>query len=156
MLVQCVLQVAFDGLAADEEEPVGAFGIQSAENTYARERRQAGCPWPCAVCTVGRDLARSGQVLNIRQLWHEPLEAPTVKDGRSPVDSWLGRLSTWQYVAVMVGICALACAVEGVLEELVTGHLDLASLVRFWCVSTLMLCTVGVVQRRRRNRPVRR
>lgn len=73
-----------------------------------------------------------------------------------PVNRWLGRLSTWQYVAVMAGLCLSAGAVEGVLEVLVVGHLGLASLVRFWCVFTLIFCTVGVVQRRQRNRDVRR
>jgi hypothetical protein len=67
------------------------------------------------------------------------------------VNRCLNRLSSWQYVAVMAGLCSLACAVEGVLEVLVVGHLDLASLVRFWCVFTLIFCTGGVVQRRRRN-----
>jgi hypothetical protein len=56
----------------------------------------------------------------------------------------------------MAGLCLSAGAVEGVLEVLVVGHLGLASLVRFWCVFTLIFCTVGVVQKRQRNRHVRR
>jgi hypothetical protein len=72
------------------------------------------------------------------------------------VNRWLDRLSTWQFAAVMVGLCLLACTVEGALEVLVVGHVDLGSLVRFWCVFTLMFCAVGVVQRRRRNRHVHR
>jgi len=71
------------------------------------------------------------------------------------VNRWLNRLSTWQYVAVMVGLSVATGTVEGVLEVLVVGHLDLASLVRFWCVFSLILCAVGVAQRRRRNRHVR-
>ena len=73
------------------------------------------------------------------------------------VNRWFDGLSDWQCVAVVAGLCGLACTGEGVLAVLAVGHLDLASFVRFWCVQTLMLCIVGVVvQRRRRNRRVRR
>ena len=71
------------------------------------------------------------------------------------MNRWLDRLSTWQYVAVMVGLCVLAFTIEAFLFTLAYGHVNLTSLIRFACTFTFIFTGVSAWGRWR-NRHVRR
>jgi hypothetical protein len=55
------------------------------------------------------------------------------------VNMWLDRLSNWQFVVVVASCLVLGFVVEGCVNVLVTGHLNLSFFVIFGVVYTVAL-----------------